>query len=63
MEDILISLLPIFIVIVVWIVIMKFVVKKNLKNNIYIEKQDEMIVLLREIKEELKQINQINTTK
>jgi hypothetical protein len=63
MEDILISLLPIFIVVVVWIVIMKFVVKKNLKNNIYIEKQEEMIVLLREIKEELKQINQINTSK
>jgi hypothetical protein len=63
MEDILISLLPIFIVVVVWIVIMKFVVKKNLKNNKYIEKQDEMIVLLREIKEELKQINQNSTSK
>lgn len=63
MEDILISLLPIFIVVVVWIVIMKFVVKKSLKNNKYIEKQDEMIVLLREIKEELKQINQNSPSK
>jgi len=58
MEDILISVLPIFIIVVVWIVIMKLVVKKSLKNNKYTEKQDEMIVLLREIKEELKQINQ-----
>jgi large-conductance mechanosensitive channel len=62
MEDLLISLLPIIIVVFVWIFIMiRF--KKHFKNNKYNENQDEMIILLKEIKEELKQLNQKNTLK
>ena len=63
MEDILISLLPIIIVIITWIVIMRFFLKKNLKNNNFQQKQDEMISLLTEIKDELKQLNRNNSVK
>lgn len=63
MEDILISLLPIIIVIITWIVIMRFFLKKNLKNNSFQQKQDEMISLLTEIKDELKQLNRNNSVK
>ena len=63
MEDILISLLPIIIVIITWIVIMRFFLKKNLKNNNFQQKQDEMISLLTEIKDELKQMNRNNSVK
>lgn len=63
MEDILISLLPIIIVIITWIVIMRFFFKKNLKNNSFQQKQDEMISLLTEIKDELKQMNRNNSVK
>lgn len=60
MEDILISLLPIIIIVGVWIFIM-FFVRKNSKNNLYHKKQDEMISLLTEIKDELKQLNKTNS--
>jgi preprotein translocase subunit YajC len=63
MEDILISLLPIIIIVAVWIYIMFFVFRKNSKNNLYHKKQDEMISLLTEIKEEIKQINQNSNSK
>jgi large-conductance mechanosensitive channel len=56
MEEILISLLPMIIIVGVWIFIMIFF-RKNLKKNPYNKKQDEMISLLTEIKEELKQLN------
>lgn len=63
MEDILISLLPVIIIVIIWIVIMRIVVKKGFKNNKHTENQDEMIVLLREIKDELKQLNKKDTSK
>ena len=63
MEDILISLLPIIIVIITWTVIMRFFFKKNLKNNSFQQKQDQMISLLTEIKDELKQFNRNNSVK
>lgn len=63
MEDILISLLPIIIVIITWTVIMRFFFKKNLKNNSFQQKQDQMISLLTEIKDELKQLNRNNSVK
>ena len=63
MEDIFISLLPMIIIVGVWIFLMFFVFRKNSKNNLYHKKQDEMISLLTEIKDELKQINQNNTSK
>jgi flagellar basal body-associated protein FliL len=56
MEEILISLLPMIIIVGVWIFIM-FFFRKNSKNSPYHKKQDEMISLLTEIKEELKQLN------
>lgn len=63
MEDILISLLPIIIIVAVWIYIMFFVFRKNSKNNLYHKKQDEMISLLTEIKDELKQLNEKNSAR
>ncbi len=63
MEDILISLLPVIVIVIIWIVIMRIVVKKGFKNNKHTENQDEMIVLLREIKDELKQLNKKDTSK
>lgn len=62
MEDILISLLPMIIIVGVWIFIMIFV-RKNSKNNLYHKKQDEMILLLTEIKDELKELNKTNSLK
>lgn len=63
MEELLISLAPIIIIIIVWIVIMRNFFRKNLKNNKFEQKQDAMISLLTEIKDELKQLNQNNSIK
>jgi hypothetical protein len=63
MEDIFISLLPMIIIAGVWIFLMVFVFRKNSKNNLYHKKQDEMILLLTEIKEELKKSNNTNAAK
>jgi large-conductance mechanosensitive channel len=63
MEDLMISLLPVIIIVCVWIFIMRRFFNKSLKNNKYQQNQDEMIVLLREIKDELKQINQNSASK
>lgn len=62
MEDIVISLLPVFIVVGVWIFIM-IKMKKHNKNNKFTQNQDEMILLLKEIKEELKDLNKNNSIK
>ncbi|TRX42767.1 hypothetical protein [Flavobacterium restrictum] len=59
MVDLLTSLLPIIIIVFIWIFIL-FRFKKHFKTNKYNEKQDEMIGLLKEIKDELKQFNQRN---
>lgn len=61
-EDIIISLLPVVIVVGVWIFIM-IKMKKHNKNNKFTQNQDEMILLLKEIKEELKDLNKNNSTK
>ena len=63
MEDILISLLPMIIIVGVWIFIMVFVFRKKSKNNLYHQKHDEMISILTEIKNELKQLNKTNSAK
>ena len=62
MEDLIISVLPIIIIVFVWIFIM-LRLKKHNKNNKYIQNQDEMINLLKEIRDELKQLNQKNISK
>jgi len=62
MEDILISLLPIIIIVFVWIFLMRYL-KKHSKNNKFEQNQVEMIGLLKEIKDELKQLNQKDTPK
>jgi hypothetical protein len=62
MEDILISLLPIIIVVGVWIFIM-LRMKKNSKNNVYVSNQIEMIDLLKEIRDELKELKKNNSIK
>lgn len=62
MLDLIISVLPIIIIVIVWIFIMlRF--KKHNKNNKYIQNQDEMISLLKEIKDELQQLKQKNISK
>lgn len=62
MLDLIISVLPIIIIVIVWIFVMlRF--KKHNKNNKYIQNQDEMISLLKEIKVELQQLNQKNISK
>jgi hypothetical protein len=62
MEDILISVLPIVILVGVWIFIM-LKMKKNSKNNIYVSNQIEMIDLLKEIRDEMKELNKNNSIK
>ena len=62
MEDIIISFLPVVIVVGVWIFIM-FKFRNYSKNNGYLQRQDEMVVLLKEIKEELKELNKNNSVK
>jgi large-conductance mechanosensitive channel len=62
MEDVLISLLPIVIIVFVWIFIMlRF--KKHFKNNKHNENQDEIISLLKEIRDELMQLNKKDVSK
>lgn len=62
MEDLLISLLPIIIIVGVWIYIMwRF--KKNNGNNKFVQNQEEMILLLKEINNELKELNKNNISK
>jgi preprotein translocase subunit YajC len=56
MEDLIVSLLPLILIIILWIIIM-IRMKKKSKNNKYVQNQDEMIGLLKEIKEELKHLN------
>lgn len=62
MEDLLISLLPIIIIVGVWIYIMwRF--KKNNGSNKFVQNQEEMILLLKEINNELKELNKNNISK
>lgn len=61
-EDIIISLLPVVIVVGVWIFIMKRI-KNSSKDNKYTQNQNEMILLLKEIKDELKELNKKNSNK
>ena len=60
MEDILISLLPVITIIAVWIYIY-IKMKKSNKNNKYVQNQEEMILLLKEIRDELKDLNKKHT--
>lgn len=62
MEDTLIAILPIIIIVGVWIFIM-LRMKKNSKNNIYVTNQIEMIDLLKEIRDEMKELNKNNSVK
>ncbi|GEL12082.1 hypothetical protein SAMN05192550_2954 [Flavobacterium glycines] len=59
MEDIIISLLPVITIIAVWIYIY-IKMKKSNKNNKYVQNQEEMILLLKEIRDELKDLNKKN---
>ena len=60
--DILISILPVFIIVGVWIYIMwRF--KKKTNNNKFVQNQDEMILLLKDIRDELKEMNKNNILK
>lgn len=60
MEDIIISLLPVITIIAVWIYIY-IKMKKSNKNNKYVQNQEEMILLLKEIRDELKDLNKKHT--
>jgi hypothetical protein len=60
MLDTLIAVLPIVIVVGVWIFIM-LRMKENSKSNIYVIHQIEMIDLLKEIRDELKELNKNNS--
>lgn len=63
-SEILISCLPIFIVIAVWVLIIKrFKKAQSTQKAIYEDKQNEMIVTLREIRDELKELNKKNSQK
>lgn len=58
--EILVSVLPVIIIIAVWLYIM-FRFRKYNKSNNFTVKQDEMISLLREIRDELKDLNKNNS--
>lgn len=62
MENVLISSLPIIFIICVWIVII-YRMRKFSKSNNFVNRQDEMIGLLKEIKDELKELNKNNSEK
>lgn len=62
MENVLISSLPIILIICVWIVII-YRMRKFSKSNNFVNRQDEMIGLLKEIKDELKELNKNNSEK
>jgi uncharacterized protein YxeA len=60
MEDLLYSIIPVIIIIFIWVYIL-YRIRKNQKNNPFIQKQDETIELLKEIREELKKLNNFNS--
>lgn len=62
MEELFQVLLPMVFVAAVWYFLFTKMRKIN-KSNPLIEKQDEMISILKEIKEELKQLNKNNSEK
>lgn len=62
MEALLISLAPLLIVIIIWIFIMYRFKKYNKTNNFAVN-QTETISLLKEIRDELKELNKNNSQK
>lgn len=62
MEDLLISALSIVVVVIFWILLMRYI-KKSSKNNKFEQNQVKMISLLKDIRNELKQLNQKNIPK
>lgn len=62
MEELIQILLPLIVVATVWYFLFTKM-RKISKSNPLIEKQDEMISILKEIREELKQLNKNNSEK
>lgn len=63
-SDLLISLLPFLIIVTVWLFIVRRFKKANKINKTnYDEKYNEMSGLLREIRDELKELNKNNSQK
>ncbi len=59
--ELLISCLPLFIIIIVWVVIVKRFRKYNKTN--FLDKHNETIDVLKEIRDELKELNKNNSQK
>lgn len=62
MEELIQILLPLIVVATVWYFLFTKM-RKISKSNPLIEKQDEMISILKEIRQELKQLNKNNSEK
>lgn len=62
--DLLIQILPFLLIVVVWIFIMQKVVKYNKNNkNKFEDKHNESMAVLKEIRDELKELNKNNSQK
>ena len=60
--EILISILPIIVIVLVWLYIM-YRLRKNFKSNNFTAKQDEILSTLQEIKQEIKELKANNSEK
>ena len=60
--ELIMSLLPIILILVIWLIVMVWLRNKSKSNN-FIDKQDEIISMLKEIKEEIKDLKAKNSEK